>query len=325
MIFERQLLQSLVSLRNPRHWYSFDLRRETNRASITEGVMAYCSIDEAFPDPTDTGNPGRVARKEERRRAKTCKGPALAFLKADGDTGVDVDRQQYTPKHPAELLTRNMKPMQMGWDSEKEGFTNSKESGVDVIGSQASESIPLRKPTDLPKLSAEAPSYFGAGLDGPRDMSSAPSIAPRTPSGIEQFADYSSLQNYNPGYQLHPDFNGTFNAGGAGKAAGVLTAAPSLKDAWKPLTESGANTSFFEKLPWPGGRSHTRERGDEMSGMTREEKEMLVKRIDLLFAKLERLEGARNENATTEVALFVLSGLFLMFGMDVVRRTAIGL
>jgi hypothetical protein len=295
--------------------------------------MAYCSIAEAFPVPTDPGQPGRVARKEERRRAKSCKGPALSFLKGGGDLGVDVDRQSWGASAAArepELLTNDPSMMKLGWE-EKEGFQGDggREPGVDVIGSNTKLPDPkvVGRSTTLPKLAAETPRYFGAGEDG-IPVSSTSAVPGRTPNSVESFADFSSLPGDNPGYQLKPDFLGSFGAVGYEKSTGrALLDTPNLNDAWKPLTGSGATTSFFEKLPWPGGRSNGRSNGSasmssELCSMSREEKEALVKKIDLLFAKLERLEGRRNENASTEVALFVLSGIFLMFGLDVVRRTS---
>lgn len=306
-------------------------RRISYSSAITEGDMAYCSIAEAFPVPTDPGQAGRVARKEERRRAKSCKGPALSFLKGGGDLGVDVDRQSWGASAAArepELLTNDSSMLKLGWE-EKEGFEGSaaeREPGVDVIGSNTKLPNPkiVGRSTELPKLAAETPSYFGAGEDG--IPVSEPPTTGRVPNAVESFADFSALPGDNPGYQLRPEFLGSFGAVGYEKSSGrALLDTPNLNDAWKPLTGSGGNTSFFEKLPWPGGRSNGRGSTDsQLCSMSREEKEALVKKIDLLFAKLERLEGRRNENSSTEVALFVLSGVFLMFGLDVVRRTASG-
>jgi hypothetical protein len=55
--------------------------------------MAGCSLDDAFPDNTDKVS--KIAKKEERKRAALCKGPALSFLKGGSDTK-DPDRQAAT-------------------------------------------------------------------------------------------------------------------------------------------------------------------------------------------------------------------------------------
>lgn len=310
--------------------------------------MAYCSIDEAFPvsDPA-----GSVARREERRRAKQCKGPALAFLKAGGDGGVDVDRQGYGRAPEPELLSG------VKGRGDREGFADAsgavEDREVDVIGSKQTKrnsTLPdpaaVQKTTELPKLAAEVPSYFGRGEEdaaaGASNTSAAARATPLVPKGIEQFADFSKLPGDNPGYRLAPDFMATFEGRGYDKSAGtVIPETPQLEDAWKPITPTGAQTSYLSE--WRpsggggGGAGRGRAQGRSAGGswdsgsvgsgggsMSREEKEYLLKRIDLLFAKLERLEGGRSENAQTEIALFVLSGLFLMFGLDVVRRAAGG-
>ena len=57
--------------------------------------MELCSIEDAFPDLTTQ----KVARKEEKRKAKKCKGPPLTFL--EPDTGLlpvtDPDRPAVKP------------------------------------------------------------------------------------------------------------------------------------------------------------------------------------------------------------------------------------
>ena len=92
--------------------------------------MAGCSIEDAFPDIA--GESGRVARKEERRKAKRCGGPALAFLKAGGEgnhlgneVDVDPDRQHLNPLPPAEKLgkeegfTSDQQPSNCQWLPQK--------------------------------------------------------------------------------------------------------------------------------------------------------------------------------------------------------------
>lgn len=285
--------------------------------------MAYCSIQEAFPDPEQSES-GRIARKEERRRAKQCKGPALAFLKAGGDMEVDVDRQQYTRTGEGEWVGGGAAGGGGGGGGGaaggvKEGFTGSE----DVIGSEGS--IVQKKvgnSRSLPALAAETPGYFGKGMEeggGFRSSERATGVAPK---GVEGYADFRNEPNDNPGYVLNSDFLASFGAIGYEKSAGKpLLSKPSVNDAWKPIGPTGATTSFFEALPWTGESSGS-SRSDGLCSMSVDEKEQLVKRIDILFAKLERLESARNENATSEISLFVLSGLFLMFGLDVIRRTA---
>ena len=110
---------------------------------------------------------------------------------------------------------------------------------------------------------------------------------------------------------------GSFGAVGLEKSAGKSTlTTPSVNDAWKPLTPSGARTSFFELLPSPGGEQIS----SSYSSFSKDEKETLLKKIDTLFAKLEDLESQRNEYAHAEITLFVLSGLFLLYGIESLKK-----
>lgn len=270
--------------------------------------MPYCSIDEAFPDTAV--NSGVVARKEERKRARKCGGPALSFLKGidieensfEGFESVDPDRQTQRPTPPPESMKGSE-----GFNSNSQKDTNTlMNSKVDyVIGqNKSSKQTNLPKAT-IPQLSEKKvtsdstiPSYFGKSL-----------------SDIENYADFSSSLSDNTGY--HADFLGSFGAVGLEKSAGKATlTTPSVNDAWKPLTPSGARSSFFELLPSPGGEQIA----SSYSSFSKDEKESLLKKIDTLFAKLEDLEAQKNEYAHAEITIFVLSGLFLLYGIESLKK-----
>ncbi len=267
-------------------------------------MSGYTEIDEAFPDTS-----GRIARKEERKRAKQCGGPALAFLKGGGEgqydhidipltANPDPDRQQYK---------RSFLPKAMGTD----GFTTENLVGQhvnDVIG-QTSFPKHLPSAAQLPDRKKDATGkpvkpYFGKGLD-------------------DNFADFSTSLQDNPGYTLtnngSADFLGSFGAVGLANSQGKpFSATPSVNDAWKPLTPAGARSSFYEYLPPPAGEYPTS--SSDLGAFNKDEKTALLKKLDTLFARLDDLETKRNENAHIEVSLFVLSGLFLIYGIDAVRR-----
>ena len=69
--------------------------------------MNYCALDDAFQAISSASSPGctndyagKTARKEERRKARRCKGPAAAYLDISDK---DPDRQQLNklPNIPA--------------------------------------------------------------------------------------------------------------------------------------------------------------------------------------------------------------------------------
>lgn len=295
--------------------------------------MSGCSLHEAFPDTA--AQSGRTASKEERKKAKRCGGPALKFLKAaDGDLSPSVpdpDRQSFrvTPPVPAMKKSEgfvnttkvDQKPSNIEFLPLKISETEEQERELvknlvgqrvdDVIGQKSRTTLPraVEASNQLPDPAKDiygfpVPSYFGKSGD----------------EGGEGFADFSASLSDNPGYQLTPaDFLGSFAAAGLDKATGKATlTTPSANDAWKPLTPTGARSSFFDVLPSPGGEEI---RGSGIGGaFTRDEKDTLLKQLDTLFARLEELESKRNEYAHVEVSMFILSGLFLMFGLETIRK-----
>ena len=245
--------------------------------------MVGCSLTEAFPDTTVQA---KAARREERKKAKgsPSPGPALTFLK-------DADRQSERPPPPPDAMI-------------KEGYADYSSEGdaeVDVIGKQKPN-----KPTATANSNAgqaPVPSYFGKGAD------------------TESFADYSKSSTDNPGYQLQgSDFNTAFSAKGVEKASGGnALPTPSIDAAWKPLSDSNYNTHPAPYYPVQN-EHEKQQQHNGASSFSREEKETLLKKLDTLFARLEELETKRNEYAHAEVTLFILSGLFFIFGLETMRK-----
>ena len=313
--------------------------------------MLGCSVDEAFPDTAFEA--GAVARKEERRKAKRCGAlsqlkngaPALAFLKAGGEgnpvTDRDPDRQHLNPIPPAiqlkgsegfaSSLRADQQPSNTQWIPKATSQAERNQQDLvknlvgqrvdDVIGQASRNTLPtnLESSAQLPDPAKNVfgqsnPSYFGS--DGSTEAAQVPSARRES---VDSFADFSSALSDTTGYQLttnaQADFLGTFAASALDKASGRATlSTPSINDAWKPLTPSGSRSSFFEYLPAPSGMELP------SSSFSREEKEGLLKKLDVLFARLDDLEAKRNEYAHVEVSMFVLSGLFLIYGIDALRK-----
>jgi len=249
--------------------------------------MAGCSLTEAFPDTTQQS--GRSARKEERKKAKACKGPALSFLQQEPDPDRQAERP---PPAPEKMRT--------------DGFADFKEDLVaqkvdDVIGAKrvlpkATTASQLADPTRT-SYGEPMPSYFGKGEE-------------------DGFADFNKALSDNRGYTVDgSDFRKGFSGEGLDKATGGPLPLPSLNDNWKPISPGGVQSSFFNTYPAIGSA-----RSGVDSSFSKDEKETLLKKLDTLFARLEELETKRNEYAHAEVTLFILSGLFLVFSLDSMRR-----
>ena len=282
--------------------------------------MSGCSLHEAFPDTATRS--GQKARRDERARAKKCQSPALAFLKATGDVDLDPDRQALVPLTPAEKLTRadefakqkliqgfssgtSAEPQYVGANESYAGQIMGGDPAAvmgkkvnDVIGSgSASTPAAATSASQLPDITRSqdgtpVPSYFGK-------------------SEKQGFADFSKSLTDNTGYQIPgADFLGSFRQSGLDKPSGEQNLPiPNINSVWKPITPSGTNTSFFDS---------SAQRDDSI--FSKDEKESLLSKLDTLFARLEELESKKNEYSHVEVSIFILSGLFLLFGLETVRK-----
>jgi hypothetical protein len=134
--------------------------------------------------------------------------------------------------------------------------------------------------------------------------------------------------NYVPdakNYLMEPSFTSAFDQNLLGKAGSGALPVPSVRDVWKPLIPSlassmlpanlpGANTSFYEKLPKPSGP------GDKGS-YDKESHESLSRKIDGIMSRLDSMSKTTSpEQAQTDILLFVSSGIFILFMMDLLVR-----
>jgi hypothetical protein len=341
--------------------------------------MNGCSLDAAFPSLEGPPAPGcssntasKEARREERRKAKRCKGPPLEFLNwqdSNGDQSEkDPDRQHLEKTHAVPPMNRATGLREHAPVTASQGDT---EPFEDVIGKSGGSGGGFRPPNGRALASspaaAAAQSYESQRAriqvveESPRNdgnpdgdwARASLTIAPgqaeqpigRVPrakffgaepgaQGLENFADYKpNARNY----LLEPDFRTAFQAEGVGKAGsgaaagvesllkggGAALPVPSVADYWKPLTKGGSsNSAFFERLPAPGGEytAGTVDVANSSSGATVSNK-VVMKKLDEIFARLDDLQrGGSAEQAQMEVLMFISSGIFLLFAMDILLR-----
>lgn len=165
----------------------------------------------------------------------------------------------------------------------------------------------LKKPTvnnSLPKAKsvnsfekAELPSYFGAeAFTNPSEDSHAPFI--------------NSSINRNA-FMLDSDFTKSFDETGLGKASGVELPVPELRHRWKRISSDRIESS--EVAPKP--------RSSQTLGMDTSDFNAMKAKIDALMTRLDDLEHrAAGANPQLEVMTFIMTGLFLMFIVDLAVR-----
>ncbi len=302
--------------------------------------MEYCTLDNAFPAMGSAAagcrqgeDPAAVQRREERRRAKKCKGPQQKFLDADRQAmGLDTEP---TPMRGSGANTSKVNPF-------------NPETGLYEHQPLTADS-PLAVDDDLvnaPRSAYEArrpPSNTNASkvvlreTEGPTTLIDSASRQPPAYFGADPLDE--SFTNFNPivnekEYTLQPDFATTFGTRAEDKASGAILPIPSVIDAWKRLTPSGANTAFIEYLPPPGGNlmPPVDHMGLKLGGSGSSSSTPpnsygsgtdMKRRFDEIFSRLDQLENqaySSSENNQMEVFLFILSGMFVMFTVDMFAR-----
>jgi hypothetical protein len=149
-------------------------------------------------------------------------------------------------------------------------------------------------------------------------------------------------------YKLLPDFAQTFGAKGTQKAGAIPTTGgpssvatgasyltptgmmpnsilpvPNVDMFWKANGIAGGQSAFFSQLKAPGGQPSgvATDYDDTQSDIPASRREVLGK-LDRIFARLDDMDAVKAENAQTEVLLFILTGLGVIFLMDVGCRAA---
>jgi len=276
--------------------------------------MNYSSLEDAYGNAAGIAEANRQAKRDERRKAKRCKGPPLTFL--DPSSGPlldkDPDRQHVErapiipPMNPA-IGLREHAPVTAPQGSMEPFLTREQQDST-----QGQRQFELQQRTDGDEEGDEVRNT----LPSPRQiMSVQPSAGFFGKDPTEE-----AFSNYQPdakNFLMEPSFSSVFH----GRAVQGDTPAegspatlpiPSVRDVWKPLTPGGANTSYFESLPRPGGQY------PKPSGMSNE---TLSRKIDTIMEQLDVMNrGPSPEQNQTDILLFVSSGIFILFMMDLLVR-----
>lgn len=314
--------------------------------------MDGCSLDAAFPSGPvgsagcDTTATAVESRRQEKKKARRCRGPHATYL--DGGMNMvgalDPDRQTVKPPPEVPAMNPNTGMYQHNPVSQQYNFETFV-GGMDDLPSIRED---VKGPNALQGATNTLSSFFGAN---PADDSTNP-VAPRK-GLIENFssgvAPYVDTIGNNVNYLLEPDFTKSFSGQGANKAAGggdMRGPSPTGKETayltptkmapnsilpfpntdifWKNNpTVTGGQSSFFASLRPPGGLPvgvAPKEESEEPTS-----KKEVMDKLDRIFARLDDMENVKAENAQTEVLLFIMTGLGVIFLMDIGCRAAANL
>ena len=162
--------------------------------------------------------------------------------------------------------------------------------------SEAFQNITTTPPPTIPKeINSKLPSYFLGGED----------------------------DDINEGFTSQ--FSKVDDTTGFDKASGSVLPIPSIRDKWKPITPSTANTSYFDTLPTPGGTypmwNTVKSAPREIENQLKKEDNSLHKKIDELMKRLDELEKQHTykPNNQQEILAFVGTGIFVIFSLSLLR------
>ena len=241
--------------------------------------MEFCLLQDVFPN-----------------WKKDMEGPTEANISAGCTDMKSAERARKDQKKRAKKCKdpslRYLEP-----DADRPSFANRGEEEVLPMNGGGEEGFQVQVttlPKNLPGTTATPaqikPSYFGASEDDDSE---------------EGFASFTNIIGDNPAYKLMPDE--------------VSLPTPSLDEAWKPLTPSGAPTAFFQYLKAPMAEVP---RAPPSYPTLVAPSEHLSSKFDEIFKRLDQLENERRQSTQTEVLLFVGSGLVLLCSLDMLTRRA---
>ena len=158
----------------------------------------------------------------------------------------------------------------------------------------------LPKPRSLNSLEKDTmPSYFGA--------------EPFTNPNDDSHASFTNIKSKN-GYMLESDFTKSFDGSGYQKATGSELPVPELRARWKVMSADRVESAAVNP-------NANRNGGGQFAGMGTAEIDSMRSKIDQLMARLDDLENrAAGANPQLEVMSFIMTGLFLMFVVDLAVR-----
>lgn len=148
------------------------------------------------------------------------------------------------------------------------------------------------------------PSFFGA--------------EPFTNPSEDSRAPFTSRVDTPNAYMLESDFTKSFDQPGFGKSSSSPLPTPELRHRWKPMSVDRIDTAF--------GVSSDNGKSSQFTGMDTSDIAAMRSKLDTLMARLDDLEyRASGANPQMEMLSFIMTGLFLMFVLDLTVRKSTGL
>jgi hypothetical protein len=306
--------------------------------------MDGCEYDKAFPSGP-FGSPSCIdrlspdeSRRQEKKKARRCRGPQANYLNKNwnmvGSVGPDPDKpvgeMEPGPDYNSSTGVYQHAPVTQQYTYET--FVGAMDD-LPAIRSNVQGQNSLQKDKDLP-------SFFGANPeDSGTSLTSKRGITESFESGAAPFVNIIGDEE---GYKLMPDFAKSFGMNGAQRAAAGATISgpspvsketsyltptsmlpnsilpvPNVDMFWKENGIAGGQSAFFSQLKAPGGEPAGTVAEKEAPVDAPVGRREVLSKLDKIFARLDDMDSMRSESSQTEVLLFILTGLGVIFLMDI--------
>jgi hypothetical protein len=157
-------------------------------------------------------------------------------------------------------------------------------------------SLPPPRSTIKLQQASSVPEFFGA--------------EPFSNPSEDSLALYHGNVNNSNGYMLEADFTKSFDDTGFNKSTGTPVPTPELRQRWKPMSADRIDTSFTSSS-----------KNSQFDGLSPDDIQAMRSKIDALMARLDDLENrAEGASPQLEMLSFIMTGLFLMFALDLTVR-----
>jgi hypothetical protein len=305
--------------------------------------MDGCLLNDAFPSGA-FGSPGcqdrtsgDESRRQEKKKARRCRGPAATYLNSGMNMvgSVDPDRPSNIPMAAVPALNTKT--------GLKEHSPVTQEYDYETFVGEMDDLPAIQQTASSSNLEGQTPnSFFGAS---PNDDNASGGITKNLMNNFmsAKTAPFVDVIGEDESYKLSPDFGTSFDLRGVQKASGNGTANgpstvyqessllsptktmpnsilpfPNVDMFWKNNPKTGGQSSFFTHLSPPSGQVQQPQTQEENHGNRRE----VLEKLDRIFARLDDMDSVKSENAQTEILLFIMTGLGVIFLMDISCRTA---
>lgn len=310
--------------------------------------MDGCSLSDAFPEGSLTSgdcynrSAGDESRRQERKKSRRCR----------PDRGASTSSLYPEPDRPAAKRLDPVFAMNESTGLREHNPATAQypyEPFVGESGGDMADFSAIRKnvtsSTSLPDSSG-LPAYFGAN---PNDSTPLTTQQKRTEGFTSQVAPFVNVIGEDPSYRMYPDFGTAFQSRGADKPTGGLQGPtpsekipafltpssmtesdvapiPNTDIFWKQPNATGGQSAFFSFLNPPSGLPSGPSSMAPQPSSTQVDsagRREILEKMDRIFARLDDMDKLKNENANTEVLMFILTGLGVIFFMDMSCRIAL--